>query len=229
MGKLSPKQVLTILLLLDGMIGIFFLIFINHQEWSSFFNLAGEDNLPTWYSSFQFFLVGLAAIYCLEAENKSPRKSKYTWAWGGVTILMLALSADETLQIHETLIDEVMSGTAGENLRNYFGATRETDSMLWTVVFAPPMILVGVGLMGFYYSSFKNIPKLFFGSLAALSLLALAAGLEYLEAKILIDAGSMGQYQFLTFVEEMAEFLAATLLVWVHYSYAWHLIRKNVS
>jgi len=229
--KFTPKQILIPLLAMDGLLGILYLIFIDHPEWSSFFNLAGENNLPTWYSSFQFFLVALAAFYCLAGEKQFSANSIYPWAWGVVAILMLALSIDETMQIHETLIDAVMSGAAGEKLRTYFGATRETDSLLWTVVFAPPMILVGVGMMGFYLSAFKNVPKLFWGSLAALSLLALAAGFEYLEARVLIDAneGAMNQYHLLTLIEEMAEFLAATLLVWVHYSYAWGLIRKNVS
>jgi hypothetical protein len=46
---------------------------------------------------------------------------------------------------------------------------------------------------------------------------------------IRIDAeeGSMSQYHLLSFIEEMVEFLATSLLVWIHYSYAWHLIRKN--
>jgi hypothetical protein len=58
-----------------------------------------------------------------------------------------------------------------------------------------------------------------------------AAGLEYVEAQVLRNAGesSMNQYYLLTFIEEMAEFLAATLFVWIHYSYAWVLIRKNMT
>jgi hypothetical protein len=228
---MTPKQVLITFLVMDGVLGVLYLAFGDHSEWGAFLNLAAENNLPTWYSSFQFFLVALTAFYCLAVEKQSLSSSVYPWAWGVVGILMLALSVDETMQIHEALIDGVMSGVAGESLRAYFGATRETDSLLWTVVFAPQMIVVGVGLMWFYYLVFKDISKLFGGALAALSLLVVAAGLEYVEAKVLIDAeeGSMSQYHLLTFVEEMAEFLAATLLVWIHYSYAWNLIRKNAS
>mgnify|MGYP006427797229 CR=1 FL=1 len=229
MKIISPKQILITLLAMDGVLGVLYLITNGHPELGSFFNLAAENNLPTWYSSFQFFLVGLAAFYCSAAEKRSTSNSIYPWAWGSVGVLMLALSIDETMQIHEALIDNIMSGAAGENLRTYFGATHETDSLLWTVVFAPPMIVVGIGLMWFYFSVFKNITKLFGGALAALSLLALAAGLEYVEAKVLIEAkeGLMNQYHLLTFIEEMAEFLAATLFVWIHYSYAWHLQKNN--
>jgi hypothetical protein len=226
---MTPKQVLIGLMTLDGALGFLYLFFRDNPEWGSFFNLAAENNLPTWYSSFQFALAGFAAFYCLAVNKKLSTQWAYPLTWGAIGVLMLFLSIDETMQIHEALIDGIMSGAAGENLRTYFGATRETDSLLWTVVFAPPMILVGVGLMWFYFSTFKNNSKLFGGALAALSLLALAAGLEYIEAKVLMEAkeGLMSQYYLLTFIEEMAEFLAATLLVWIHYSYAWYLQKNN--
>jgi hypothetical protein len=52
----------------------------------------------------------------------------------------------------------------------------------------------------------------------------LAAGLEFLKAKVLTDANEseMNHYFLLTLIEEFAEFLATTLLVWVHNSYAWY-------
>ena len=48
----------------------------------------------------------------------------------------------------------------------------------------------------------------------------LAAGLEFLKAKILTDANesNMNHYFILALIEEIAEFLATTLLVWVHNS-----------
>jgi len=212
---------------MDGFLGILYLTFGDHPEWGSLFNLAAENNLPTWVSSFQFFLAGLSAFYCLAVVK--PAQSASRWIWGAIGILMLFLALDETMEIHEALIDRIMSGPPGENLRAFFGVTQETDSLLWTVVFAPPMIAVGVGMMLFYYFSFKNFPQIFAWSLVVLFLLALAAGLEFVEAKVLTDANesAMNQYFLLTFIEEMAEFLAATLLVWVHYSYAWYLQKYN--
>lgn len=226
MKFISPKQILIALLVIDGALGLLYSYFRDHPEWGSFFNLAAENNLPTWFSSFQFFLAGLSAFYCLVVVK--PAQSASHWIWGVVGVLMLFLSLDETMEIHEALIDSIMAGPAGNNLRAFFGVTQETDSLLWTVVFAPPMILVGVGLILFYYFSFKNFPQVFAWSLVALCSLTLAAGLELVEAKVLTNANesAMNQYFLLTLIEEMAEFLAATLLVWVHYSYAWNL-RKN--
>jgi hypothetical protein len=223
MKIISPKKLLIALLVMDGVLGILYIVFNGHPKWGTLFNLAAENNLPTWYSSFQFFLAGLSAFYCLVVVK--PTQSTSHWIWGAIGVLMLFLSLDETMEIHEALIDRIMSGPPGENLRAFFGVTHETDSLLWTVVFAPPMIVVGVGMMLFYYSSFKNFPQIFVWSLGGLFFMALAAGLEFVEAKVLTDAdeSAMNQYFLLTLIEEMAEFLAATLLVWVHYSYAWCL------
>jgi hypothetical protein len=65
--------------------------------------------------------------------------------------------------------------------------------------------------------------------LEVLFLLTLAAGLKFLKAKVLTDANEseMNHYFLLTLIEEFAEFLATTLLVWVQNSYAWYLQKYN--
>ena len=115
-----------------------------------------------------------------------------------------------------------MSGKAGDNLRYYFGATRETDSLLWTVVFAPVIILAGTGLILFYYSRLQGNRFLFRCSLLPLCLLAFAAGLEFIEAKTLgsLTEDSMTLYRLFSFIEEMAELVSATFFIWIHYQYA---------
>jgi len=212
----SPNRVLITLFLLDAGMGILHLVFIGDPQWGPLFNLAHEENLPTWYSSFQFLLVSGSAGYCYLIEKKN------NLGWLVVAACMLGLAIDETLQIHETLIDQIMLGDAGENLRHYFGATQDTDSLLWTVVFAPLIILAGTGLAVFYYSRLRNNRLLFQLSWLPLCLLALSAGLEYLEAKTLSSFAhdSMSRYELFTFIEEMAELIAASLLVWVHCQYA---------
>jgi hypothetical protein len=222
-NSVSPKRVLVVLVVTDILMGILHLLFSTHTSVGEFFNLASEENLPTLYSSLQFFLVAMAAVFSYFSEKEKQALIGYGWLV--VAAFMLGLAVDETFQIHEALISKVMAGPAGEGLRNYFGATQDTDSLLWTVVFAPPMILAAVGLMLFYYSRFKHDRQLFTGVLLSLSLLFLAAGLEYLEAKSLSNLveDSLKRYQLFTFVEEMVELLAASLLVWAHYSYGWKL------
>jgi hypothetical protein len=215
----SPKKLLVVLLLLDAGVGALHLMFSSHPKMGWFFNLTYEENLPTLYSSFQFLLVSSAAVFCYTAEKKtSPQKA---WGWLVVAFCMLGLAIDESLQIHEVLIDQVMSGQGGDNLRHFFGATEETDSLLWTVVFAPVLILAGTGLIMFYYSRLQSNRALFLLALLPLCLLALSAGLEFVEAKLLstLAEDSLARYQQFSFIEEMAELVSATFFVWIHYQY----------
>ena len=77
--------------------------------------------------------------------------------------------------------------------------------------------------------SHKYFPQIFTWFLQVLFLLTLAAGLEFLKAKVLTDANEsdMNHYFLLTVIEEIAEFLDTTLLVWVHNSYTWYLQKYN--
>ncbi len=218
----SPRKVLVFLLLMDAGVGALHILFSSNPGVGSFFNLAHEENLPTWYSSLQFLLVAGAAVFCYVVEKAVSPKKTVGWGWLVVALCMLGLAIDETLQIHEALIDQVMSGQAGNNLRHFFGVTRDTDSLLWTVVFAPGMILAATALILFYYSRLRSNRFLFRLSLLPLCLLAVSAGLEFMEAKILssLVEDPMLWYRLFTFVEEMAELVAASLFVWIHYQYA---------
>lgn len=219
--SLSPARVLITLLLIDMGVGAMHLIFSTDPAIGSFFNLAHEENLPTWYSSFQFLLVSGAGWFCYAVEKSSNNHKSASWGWLVVALCMLGLAIDETFQIHEAVINQIMSGKPGDNLRQYFGATKETDSLLWTVVFAPAIILAGTGLLIFYYSRSCNNISLFQLSFIPLGLLVLSAGLEFVEAKILnsLSEKFMARYRMLAFIEEMAELFAASLFVWIHYRY----------
>ena len=67
--------------------------------------------------------------------------------------------------------------------------------------------------------------------LVSVFLLTLAAGLKFLKAKVLTDANKsdVNHYFLLTLIEEFAEFLTMTLLVWVHNSYALYLQKYNLN
>ena len=216
---LSPGKVLVILLLIDVGIGVLHLVFSSDPELGSFFNLAHEENLPTLYSSFQFLLVASAGYFCYVVEKCG--KESFSYGWLLVALCMLGLAIDEVFQIHEALITKIMAGQAGENLRQFFGVTKDTGALLWTVVFGPLMILAGIGLMIFYHSRFQSNRRLYKLAIIPICLLALSAVLEFMEAKVLSSFAddSMVRYGQLIFVEEMAENFAASILVWIHYQY----------
>jgi hypothetical protein len=89
------------------------------------------------------------------------------------------------------------------------------------VVFAPVMILAGTGLIMFYYSRLQSNRSIFLIALLPIFRLALSAGLEFVEAKLLstLAEDSIARYQQFSFIEEMAELVSATFFVWIHYQY----------
>ena len=79
--------------------GVLHLFFSTDPEWRSFFNLAYEENLPTWYSSFQFLLVAGEGMFCYAVEKTSNKPAGCGWLV--VALCMRGLAIDETFQIHE--------------------------------------------------------------------------------------------------------------------------------
>lgn len=219
--------VLIGLLSIDGAVLGCHVAMAKHPHLGPLFDLDKEANLPTWYSSTKLTLAAAAAIFCYFSEKTGDAdgKPRLRAAWLLVAAFMLGLSMDESSQVHETLTDWLMAGQAGANFRHAFGATEASDGMLWVIVFSPLMILAATALVLFYLHRFKSSRWLIGGGLAAVLLLAASAFLETREAAI---AGSRGlltedrwrMYLWYVSLEEMAEQLAVTLLVWVHYTYA---------
>lgn len=221
------RTVFLTLLAGDAAILLGHVLMARNEALGDLFDLDREANLPTWYSSLKLLLAAAAAVACYlseaaEGETEAPR---YRAGWLLVGAFLLALSADETGQVHETLTDVLMSGPAGENFRAAFGATEASDSMLWVIVFSPLMILAAAALLLFYLTRLQGSRRLVGGCAAALLLLAASAFLETREAAIAgargpLSADRWQAYLWYVGLEEMAEHLAATLLVTAHYAYA---------
>ena len=63
------------------------------------FNLEGENNLPTWYSSLALLLAS-AMLAIIGLHRKQEAKS-WAWHWLTLAIIFLCLSADEAASLHE--------------------------------------------------------------------------------------------------------------------------------
>jgi hypothetical protein len=63
------------------------------------FNLEGENNLPTWYSSLAL-LLSSAMLAIIGLHRKQEAKS-WAWHWLILAIIFLCLSTDEAASIHE--------------------------------------------------------------------------------------------------------------------------------
>ena len=78
------------------------------------FDLDGESNVPTWYSSIQWFVV-FAVLFGV-AERRVSLADRRSWFLWLLPLVFLAFSADEVVQLHEHI------GAESDGL--LFGQTR---------------------------------------------------------------------------------------------------------
>ncbi len=111
-------------------------------------NLDGEDSVATWYSSIQLFCVFfLAAVYTSENIDRQNARS---WMLIGFPLLFLALSIDESVQIHEWLGERSDALLPG-------GSRKDTifkRSGIW-------MFVLGIPFICCFYIWFSSVKQYF--------------------------------------------------------------------
>jgi hypothetical protein len=120
---------------------------------SQLLDLNGEANVPAWYSSMLLFVCGLAAAAVAGRHKRGER-----WGWNGISLALIAMSIDETAQIHERLtVPEAYLGPYGpiHNITWVFAGTVIAGAVagifLRTVLSAPPRVRNGVFIAGAVY------------------------------------------------------------------------------
>ncbi len=68
---------------------------------TKFFNFNGEANLPSWFSSTQYLLIGLVFLVKRDQCNTNVSPSRFFFLMGAIGFIFL--SADEAAQVHETM------------------------------------------------------------------------------------------------------------------------------
>jgi len=79
-----------------------FLYYHSHHDGGRFFlafSLDKEANVPSWFSS--ALLLTAAAVLALVALDALARNAPWGRHWGGLSLVFVALSLDETAEIHE--------------------------------------------------------------------------------------------------------------------------------
>ena len=164
------------------------------------FNFNAELSVPAWYSSPLLLICALLAF----AVAQTLRKNSHTdvWRWWVVALMFFAMSADETVAIHE------MSGV----VLHRFIAPEGVLRFIWVVLAAPFII----GLVVLTWPMMKRLPRptakrlvvaasIYFGG---------AVGVEMIGAKIFDTIGKQTpQYFFVMTVEETMEIAGLSLFV----------------
>jgi len=169
----------------------------------SFFDLDGEQNLPTWWSSAKLLAAGLVlgAAFLLRRGTDGAR----AWLLAAAALVAVGLSLDETALLHERLGLVVLPHGRREG-------TIFAQGGPWMMVLVPaavigPAMLWRLGLRDYLRAAPGAALRIGLG----LGLfVAGAAGVELLRG-ISVGAGS---HQHQVLLEEGLEFLGVTLLLW---------------
>lgn len=162
------------------------------------FDVGREYNIPTWYSSMLWALLGLLAFFI----GAQARRFRISWAFLG--IVGLAASIDEYQELHERL-DGI-----GFVLREYLPFYVPFP---WLVVGVPLALLVGLLLLRLVLSLPRRTT---IGIIAAGALfLSGAVGMELLSGYVLASQewAINSRYVLVTLIEETLEMLAIGLAV----------------
>lgn len=186
------------------------------QEWTRWFNLDREYNLPSFYSSVVLAWSGvlLRSIARCPPPNTSPQQQQ---SWGLLSVIFFALALDEWFSLHELLIVPDLAKWA-----NLPGFLRQ----IWVI---PAVVIVALFLQRFW-QFWRNLPRQLRWRMALSGGIYLfgALGMEMVGSAYADLEGQQNLiYALMTVLEEMAEmvgiaiFVRTLLAYWLSYREAW--------
>lgn len=211
--RLAIPRFVVVLITVDLALGALYLAdFMLGQPFKPFaklIDLDGETNLPTWYSSIQWFCV--AFVLWLFAERHIDRGRVRSWFLLALPLVFLLFSLDEVAQIHERLGD--LSDTVLPN------GTREgtlvSSTGLFFLFVGVPFVLVFIGLIAAIRPFLVRYPGAFLKlAVGMIVFLVAAVGLDAL-SNFVVEGSLAGTIQVLT--EEVSEMIGATIVLWGAY------------
>jgi hypothetical protein len=134
---------------------------------SAFVDLWGENNLPTFYASMSLLFCGLL-LYLISLSEKKLG-GKFAMYWLVMAALFIFLSADEMLQIHDSISEKLrVLGASGI----FFHA--------WVIPYGIALVGLGIIYLRFLLSLTSETRNLFM--MSALCYIGGALGFELLES-----------------------------------------------
>ncbi|WP_136080300.1 hypothetical protein [Pontiella desulfatans] len=200
-------------------------------------NIAREQSLPTWFSSFQAQLVGLTALLIAMAAKRQATK-KACWAWIGIALFFFYVGLDDFVELHERLggvVDRSItqfSGTAPAKHQSIF-----KQSYSWHTYLAPLYSIVVAAIALFSWKPLKKAGALLY-FLLGLTCWATSQALDYLEGlrgarDAYIAIGNALHFSHPSYVshlsklvEEVLEMLGTTL-IWVAFLHYLGLVAQG--
>ena len=213
---MSIPRFIVVLLGIDVALGLVYLAYflIGHpiEPLAKLIDLDGEANLPTWYSSIQWFCVAyLAWVF---AARHADRARVRSWFLLALPLVFLLFSLDEVAQLHEHL--GVMSDVLLPNGTR--DATAFSHTGLFFLLIGVPFVIVFVGLLTAVRPFLSGHPAAFMKLVGGMALFIFAAvGLDAL-SNLTTDGTLSATIQVLT--EEVTEMVAATIVLWGAYELA---------
>lgn len=110
------------------------------KEFWQFFHLDREGNLPTWFSSSQFFLLAIvfAAIFLVERYDSPARRTARVWLLCAVGALFLSI--DEAAALHEMVGTILGSALHSAEPGSWVSDLGQFPSYYWTLIYVPIVV-----------------------------------------------------------------------------------------
>lgn len=175
-------------------------------SFSNFIDLDGEKNLPTWWSSIQWFCVAAAFwVFAIRGVERRPSRS---WLLLILPAIFLAFSLDEVATIHEyvgNLSDALLPN--GERATSLVWKTG-----LFPILFGVPFAILFAGLLTAMLPFLARFPRARNRLLGGMALMLIAQiGIEAL-SNFLVPGSPAATLEIA--VEEMGEMIGSTIVLW---------------
>jgi hypothetical protein len=213
--SLKPKKVTLFLSLIVGfltlaniIVQVLWLHFGHDHIYGLFplFNVRGEGNLPSTYSSLS--LLFCSALLAIITSAKKKDGDPYTPYWFGLAVIFLFLSIDEAAAVHELLIRPIRSALNTSGLLFF----------AWVIPYGILLFLFVILYLRFLAGLPARMRWLFIT--AGLVFVSGAIGFEIFGAP-LAEAGLRGSlsYAVLISIEELLEMVGIVIFIYALTSY----------
>jgi hypothetical protein len=218
MGKMPHRPIPTLILVffvvdLALVLGHLFTSWTVPSTWmlARFLNVRRELNLPTWYSSIQWFCV--ASLFGIFAHHHFSRSQKQSWLLGALPLLFLAFSLDEMAEIHEWIghkSDSLLPSSSRKG--GLFDSTG-----IWMLVLGGPFLIFFAGLMLSLRTFFRLAPSALMKVLLGMAVMLVGAlDIEILENSYFIGSARL-HLALQAAAEELCEMVGSTIVLWGSY------------